>query len=66
MDENEDSGLSSPEPCIPKTEPEPPIDRFMEVKKFITEFDYGVEVFDWECFEEDVDAIKEMDFSQYV
>jgi hypothetical protein len=61
---------SSLEPCI-KTETfsietKPPIDRFEEVKKFITNFDYGVEVFDWECFEQDIDDIEEIDFTRYV
>ena len=44
---------------------EPPGDLFEEVKKYIQEFDYEMEAFDWECFEQDIDDIEQMDFTRY-
>jgi hypothetical protein len=44
---------------------DPPLDPYEEVKKFIEDYDYNVECFDWECFEQDMFDIEEMDFSIY-
>jgi hypothetical protein len=52
---NPDSGLNTPEPLSP-------IDTFAEARKHFEDLDYDVEVFDWECFEQDMDTIEKMDF----
>ena len=41
-------------------------DPITEVAKFLDDFDYQVEIFDWENFEEDISYVEEMDFSGHV
>ncbi len=63
--ENEDSGTEDDMLCtpegIPRT-PEPELDTFSALEEAIEDFDYDVEIFDWENFQADLDSVENMDF----
>ena len=48
---------------IPET-PEP--DTFAALEEAIEDFDYPVEIFDWENFQEDLDTVENMDFCRFL
>ena len=50
---------------IPET-PEPELDTFAALEEAIEDFDYSVEIFDWENFQEDLDTVENMDFCQFL
>ena len=67
--ESDDSGTEEDMLCtpagIPRT-PEPELDTFSALEEAIEDFDYDVEIFDWENFQEDLDSVENMDFCQFL
>ncbi len=65
VSESEDDSGAEDMLCTPYGIPlTPERDTFTLLEESIEEFDYEVEVFDWENFHEDLDGIEDMDFSQ--
>ncbi len=65
VSESEDDSGAEDMLCTPYGIPlTPERDTFTLLEESIEEFDYEVEVFDWENFHEDLEGIEDMDFSQ--
>ncbi len=64
-EESDDSGTEYDMLNTPAGIPETPVpNTFLELE--VEDFDYEVEVFDWENFQEDIDTVQNMDFSQFL
>ncbi len=60
----EEDMLSTPE-GIPRT-PEPELDTFSLIEEAIEDYDYSMEIFDWENFQQDLDSVENMNFYQFL